>query len=106
MRPDNIVLNISAPEKLKIIDFGSSCLGTDSGEFGQCHLWYRSPEQLMFNEADYRADYFALGCILYEMHTGKPLFCANGEFQLCKQLIQIQGGSEVARAVKQYQHYE
>lgn len=34
LRPDNIVLNISNPDQLKLIDFGSSCIGSDSGEFG------------------------------------------------------------------------
>jgi Tol biopolymer transport system component len=37
-------------------------------------LQYMSPEQLQAKEADARSDIFALGCLLYEMLTGKRAF--------------------------------
>ena len=35
---------------------------------------YMAPEQLEGNEADARSDIFGLGCVLYEMSTGKRAF--------------------------------
>jgi serine/threonine protein kinase len=40
-------------------------------------LQYMSPEQLQGKEADARSDIFALGCVLYEMLSGKKAFSGS-----------------------------
>jgi serine/threonine protein kinase len=75
VKPANLVRHEHGA--LKILDFGIarvlapnetrtiSLLGTPR---------YMAPEQLTGTEVDRRSDVYALGCVLYEMVTGKPLF--------------------------------
>ncbi|CAJ1369000.1 unnamed protein product [Effrenium voratum] len=49
-------------------------------------LWYRAPEQMMQAPYDASIDDWALGCILYEMLKGRPLFPGDSEYG---QLIRI-----------------
>ncbi|CAL6015511.1 Kinase [Hexamita inflata] len=88
MRLENFVLNTDSPAELRIIDFGCSTIN-NTANYAHAHLWYRAPEQLFLLPISHKIDSFAVGCMLYELHTGKPLFCPNGEFQLAKQLFQI-----------------
>src|SRR5262245_26284516 len=43
---------------------------------------YMSPEQLEGRESDARSDLFALGCVLYEMATGKKAFSGTSQASL------------------------
>lgn len=84
LKPANIYL-VDMPDGsifTKVLDFGiAKALDSDekltsAGEiFGT--PWYMSPEQGLGRPLDGRSDLYALGCILYEMLTGRAPFEAS-----------------------------
>jgi serine/threonine protein kinase len=102
IKPSNLFLVGGDPAATKIIDFGVARLeagsatltrpGTSLGTAG-----YMSPEQAMeAADVDARADFFALGCVLYECLTGRPAFGGRPAAVLVKVLRETpQAPSEV-----------
>jgi serine/threonine protein kinase len=82
LKPDNIYLvpdpAMPSGERIKVLDFGLAKLGA-GGEtrlqtvFGTPR--YMSPEQTRSaTQIDHRSDIYSLGCILFELVTGRPPF--------------------------------
>jgi serine/threonine protein kinase len=82
LKPDNIFLvpdpAMPSGERVKVLDFGLAKLGT-SGDtqletvFGTPR--YMSPEQgRSATQIDHRSDIYSLGCVLYELVTGRAPF--------------------------------
>ena len=92
IKPSNLFLVGGDPAATKIIDFGVARVeagatmltrpGTSLGTVG-----YMAPEQAMeATDVDARADFFALGCVLYECLTGRPAFAGRPAAVLVKVL--------------------
>lgn len=84
LKPSNLMLaNVSGKEVVKIVDFGlakafrdetaSASKLTKTGEVCGSPS-YMSPEQCRGLRLDYRTDLFSLGCVFYELLTGRPPF--------------------------------
>lgn len=81
IKPDNIFLHHQGKEEIvKVVDFGIACLRDDAmpqrgrltepGQFlGTPH--YMSPERLLCQPHDERADSYSVGVILYQMLSGQ-----------------------------------
>ena len=87
LKPQNIMLieQGGSSDFVKLLDFGVAKLKNPEGEAslestGSTLLGtpgYMSPEQLLGNPVDHRADIYALGVILYQMTTGTNPFVAD-----------------------------
>jgi serine/threonine protein kinase len=106
LKPGNIMVTSSG---VKILDFGlastarraahageaTAVMLTDSQEsVGEGNtagtLLYMSPEQLEGKGVDIRSDLWALGCVLYEMATGKAAFEASSHAGIVSMIMKGQ----------------
>ena len=89
--PQNIL--ISKNGHVKVADFGvAKAQGqlhrpTETGEM-KGKLAYMAPEQVTAKDIDQRADIFALGCVLYEVTTGRRPFQGEGALSTLYQLLE------------------
>ncbi|GMM30488.1 protein kinase [Martiniozyma asiatica (nom. inval.)] len=94
LKPENILLGNDW--KLMITDFGAAKVldgptddenGNSSGSFvGTAE--YVSPELLEHNQSGVECDYWALGCIVYQMIVGKPPFKEANEYETFLKIIE------------------
>ena len=92
LKPENVLMTDNV---VKIADFGSSkeLVGNLSPLTDYiCTRWYRSPECIL-KSTNYNAamDIWALGTIMAELYTLKPLFPGTSEFDQLYQVINIFG---------------
>lgn len=97
IKPDNLMIRTlsDGEEELKIIDFGIAKVVqgdtahnlTQTGEvFGTPS--YMSPEQCLGRKTDLRSDVYAVGCVAFEMFTGRPPFLAETAMEVIMKHIQ------------------
>lgn len=91
LKPENIALKNQLKSSIKVIDFGSSCT---EGEMPYTYIqsrFYRSPEVMLGLGYGCPIDMWSLGCILAELHTGKPLFAGENEADQISCIMEILG---------------
>jgi len=87
VRPETII--VTPKERAKLLDFGLSAFTRggiargaaatdDRSEHRRAVSPYQSPEEASDGQADFDSDIFGLGCVLFEMLTGRQAFKAPG----------------------------
>jgi serine/threonine protein kinase len=91
LKPANVILtaDVEHGEIPKLIDFGLAKLAARGDESSLTRTGqligtpqYMSPEQISGKNVDPRSDIYALGCLVYEMITGRPPFTGDDDFQV------------------------
>ena len=87
LKPENVL--IDAAGFLKLADFGlSKDLGSDSSAKSFCGtLEYLAPEIFRGEHYGAPADWWALGCLVFEMLAGAPPFLADTKAELCDMVL-------------------
>src|SRR6478672_10421393 len=96
LKPDNVIVarTRSGKEVPKVVDFGIAKALSESPQDALTRSGlvigtpeYMSPEQLLGDPVDARADIYSLGCILYQMLTGEPAFKADSREQMIRRRL-------------------
>ncbi|EAN90342.1 putative serine/threonine kinase [Trypanosoma cruzi] len=85
IKPANVMLRFNETDRSNLSDFTKTCL-IDFGAARQFHentyydvqsLWYRAPEVMLGLPYTSHIDSWSVGCLLFELYTGKPLFAGE-----------------------------
>lgn len=92
VKPENILLSCPLRNEIKLIDFGSSCKSKNNtwDSYVQSR-YYRAPEVMLGLPYTCAIDMWSLGCILIEMHTGRPVFTGSDSLDQISSIVEILG---------------
>lgn len=94
LKPDNVMMvpdpHMPIGERTKLLDFGIAKLALEGSSIIKTRTdavmgtpLYMSPEQCAgAGKVDARSDVYSLGCVLYQLLTGRPPFVAEGIGQI------------------------
>jgi serine/threonine-protein kinase len=95
LKPDNLFLvddhELASGKRVKVLDFGIAKLGDTRTHSGHTvgamgTPAYMPPEQWKnAADVDYRSDVYSLGCLMFEMITGRPPFIGQSLPEYCTQ---------------------
>ena len=95
IKPENtVIVNFNEEQEdmeIKLIDIGSAQTSKEVYSSYIQSRYYRSPEIIMHRGFDYNADLWSLGCNIYELSTGKPLFPSKNETNLIYDIYKVIG---------------
>ena len=84
LKPGNVMLageakpDESLPrDRVVLMDFGIASVIDNARDTIAGTVGYMSPEQIQRGTVDVRADYYALGCVVFEMLAGRPVFAGD-----------------------------
>lgn len=91
LKPENILFKAENKSSIKLIDFGSSCENTNKIYTYIQSRFYRSPEVILDAGYNEKIDIWSLGCILFELYKGVPIFQGVNEQDQLRKIVEIIG---------------
>ena len=91
MKPENILLRKENKSGIKIIDFGSSTYENEQFYTYIQSRFYRAPEIMLGIKYTPAIDMWSLGCILYELYVGFPIFAGEDEKEQMQCIMEVKG---------------
>lgn len=91
MKPENILLRKPNKSGIKVIDFGSGTYENDQFYTYIQSRFYRAPEIMMGIRYTPAIDMWSLGCILYELYVGFPIFAGEDEKEQIQCIMEVKG---------------
>jgi dual specificity tyrosine-phosphorylation-regulated kinase 2/3/4 len=86
IKPENILTNDDEFRNTKVADFGTACFA-DQQVFSYIQSrYYRAPEVLYGLRYGPAIDMWSIGCVVYELLTGEPIFPAEDEDELAEMI--------------------
>lgn len=78
-------------DSVKLCDFGSGCKTSEQVYTYVQSRFYRAPEVVLRIPYSPKVDIWSLGCIVYELCTGEPLFPGQNEQELLELQMEVLG---------------
>lgn len=91
LKPENILLEDATSPNLKVIDFGSACFDNQAVYTYIQSRFYRSPEVILGLPYKLSIDVWSLGCIVFELFVGLPLFPGLSQHRMLMRFIKFLG---------------
>ncbi|BDA48356.1 probable serine/threonine-protein kinase PRP4 homolog at C-terminar half [Coccomyxa sp. Obi] len=91
IKPDNILVSASRT-MVKLCDFGSAMFTGDNETTPYLvSRFYRAPEVILGLKYDHPMDMWSVGCVIYELYTGKILFPGKSNNEMLKLFMDVKG---------------
>lgn len=92
LKPDNILVN-DRRNVVKVCDFGSAMFAGEDNEVTPYLVsrFYRPPEVILGMKYDHALDMWSMGCVLFELFTGRILFPGRTNNEMLKLVMEAKG---------------
>lgn len=91
IKPENMLWTNPRHNAIKLIDFGCCCYASHTLFTYIQSRFYRAPEVILGIDYGQPIDIWSVGCVIYELITGRPLFPGENESEQMSLFISVLG---------------